>query len=545
MKRFLFIALICSVFLTSCMKGEHVDLIIHNAQVHTMDDKLSIHEAIAIRDGKIVEVGPERQILNKYRSDETIDALGKDVYPGFTDAHGHIFAYANQKMSVDLVGCKSMSEVIYRCEKYLSLTGKKFIVGRGWDQTLFSSKEMPDYKVLSEKFKNIPVCLYRIDGHAALVNEYLLSKSGITEQTQVPGGDVQLKDGKPSGILLDNAMNLVDNYLPKFSSKEWNEKILEVQQELLQYGITGVHEAGIEYEQIDMLKKLIDQNKLQLNVYAMLLPSEKNKHFARKNGPFVYRNLTIRSFKVYADGALGSRGALLKKNYQDNSHNSGLLLTPISELGSIADFCLDNGYQMNTHGIGDSAISLILDVSKHAYQRKKDHRFRVEHAQIVDPADFNKFAEYAVFPSVQPTHAVSDCRWVEERIGKERMRGAYAYKSLLNQFGMVAVGTDFPVESTNPFLTIHAGVKRKNKQNQPQNGFYLEEALTLDEILKGMTIWAAFAEFNEVKRGSLEKGKEATIAIFDKPIIASDLFVENFAWKTIVNGRIVYEQGEL
>jgi predicted amidohydrolase YtcJ len=527
------------------MKGEHVDLIIHNAQVHTMDDKLSIHEAIAIRDGKIVEVGPERQILNKYRSDESIDALGKDVYPGFTDAHGHIFAYANQKMSVDLVGCKSMSEVIYRCEKHLSLSGKKFIVGRGWDQTLFSSKEMPDYKVLSEKFKNIPVCLYRIDGHAALVNEYLLSKSGITEQTQVPGGDVQLKDGKPSGILLDNAMNLVDNYLPKFSSKEWNEKILEVQQELLQYGITGVHEAGIEYEQIDMLKKLIDQNKLQLNVYAMLLPSEKNKNFARENGPFVYRNLTIRSFKVYADGALGSRGALLKKNYQDNSHSSGLLLTPISELGSIADFCLDNGYQMNTHGIGDSAISLILDVSKHAYQRKKDHRFRVEHAQIVDPADFNKFAEYAVFPSVQPTHAVSDCRWVEERIGKERMRGAYAYKSLLNQFGMVAVGTDFPVESTNPFLTIHAGVKRKNKQNQPKNGFYMEEALTLDEILKGMTIWAAFAEFNEVKRGSLEKGKEATIAIFDKPIIASDLFVENFSWKTIVNGRIVYEQGEL
>ncbi len=235
------------------MKGEYVDLIIHNARVHTMDENMSIEEAIAIRDGKIIEVGPERQILNRYRSVETIDALGKDVYPGFTDAHGHIFAYANQKMSVDLVGCKSMNEVIYRCEKYLSLTGKKFIVGRGWDQTLFSDKEMPNYKALSEKFKNIPVCLYRIDGHAALINKFLIKKVGISARSSINGGEVQLINAEPSGILLDNAMKLVDKFLPKFSKSEWNEKILEVQQELFQYGVTGVHEAGIEFEQISIL----------------------------------------------------------------------------------------------------------------------------------------------------------------------------------------------------------------------------------------------------------------------------------------------------
>ncbi len=545
MKKTLFIFLICFQLLNSCMKGERVDLIIHNAQVHVMDENMSVEEAIAIRDGKIVEVGPERQILNKYRSDETIDALGKDVYPGFTDAHGHIFAYANQKMSVDLVGCKSMNEVIYRCEKYLSRTGKKFIVGRGWDQTLFLNKEMPDYKALSEKFKNIPVCLYRIDGHAALVNEFLIKKARISEFSAVNGGEVQLINGEPSGILLDNAMKLVEEFLPKFSKSEWNEKIQEVQQELFQYGVTGVHEAGIEYEQISILKNLIEQNKLKLNVYAMLLPSEKNKEFARKNGPYNFRNLNIRSFKVYADGALGSRGALLKEKYADDKHTNGLLLTPISEIKRISNFCLNNGYQMNTHGIGDSAISIILDVCKNAYQVKKDHRFRVEHAQVVNPRDFQKFADYAVFPSVQPTHAVSDCRWVENRIGSNRLSGAYAYKSLLNQFGMLAIGTDFPVESTNPFLTIHAAVKRKNKQNEPKNGFYMQESLTLDEVLKGMTIWAAFAEFNESKRGSLEKGKEATIVIFDKPVIASDLFIENFAWKTFIKGRKVYEQGEL
>jgi len=527
------------------MKGEYVDLIIHNARVHTMDENMSIEEAIAIRDGKIIEVGPERQILNKYRSVETIDALGKDVYPGFTDAHGHIFAYANQKMSVDLVGCKSMNEVIYRCEKYLSLTGKKFIVGRGWDQTLFSDKEMPNYKALSEKFKNIPVCLYRIDGHAALINKFLIKKVGISARSSINGGEVQLINAEPSGILLDNAMKLVEEYLPKFSESEWNEKILEAQQELFQYGVTGVHEAGIEYEQIAILKKLISQNKLKLNIYAMLLPTAKNKEFASKNGPYNYRNLSIRSFKVYADGALGSRGALLKEKYVDNEHTNGLLLTPISEIRSISDFCLNNDYQMNTHGIGDSAISIILDVCKNAFQVKKDHRYRVEHAQIVDPRDFQKFADYAVFPSVQPTHAVSDCRWVEDRIGKDRICGAYAYKSLLNQFGMLAIGTDFPVESTNPFLTIHAAVQRKNKQNEPKFGFYMKEALTLDEVIKGMTIWAAFAEFSESKRGSLEKGKEATLVIFDKPVVSSELFVENFAWKTLIKGRMVYQQGQL
>lgn len=545
MKRHLLFSFICVLFLHSCMKGEHVDLIIHNAQVHVMDDDMSVEEAIAISDGKIIEVGPERQILNKYRSDETIDALGKDVYPGFTDAHGHIFAYANQKMSVDLVGCKSMNEVIYRCEKYLSLTGKKFIVGRGWDQTMFSNKEMPDYKVLSKKFKNIPVCLYRIDGHAALINKFLINKAGISKYSAVNGGEVQLINGEPSGILLDNAMKLVEEFLPKFTNSEWSEKILEVQQELFQYGVTGVHEAGIEFEQISILKNLIEKNKLKLNVYAMLLPTEKNKAFAHKNGPYNFRNLTIRSFKVYADGALGSRGALLKEKYADDEHTNGLLLTPISEIKGISEFCLNNGYQMNTHGIGDSAISIILDVCKLAYQVKKDHRFRVEHAQVVNPNDFRKFADYAVFPSVQPTHAVSDCRWVENRLGTNGMSGAYAYRSLLNQFGMLAIGTDFPVEATNPFLTIHAAVKRKNKQNEPKNGFFMQEALSLDEVLKGMTIWAAFSEFSESKRGSLEKGKEATLVIFDKPVVASDLFIENFAWKTFIGGRKVYEQGEL
>lgn len=537
--KILFVIPFTSLIFFSCMKGKHVDLVIHNAQIHTMDEKLSIHEAIAIHNGKIVEVGPERQILNKYRSDKTIDALGKDVYPGFTDAHGHIFSYAHQKMSVNLLGCKSMNEVIYRCEKYLSLTGRKFIVGRGWDQTIFSEKELPNNQTLSKKFKNIPVCLYRIDDHVALINDFLITKAGISKETKVEGGEIQKLNGKLNGILLGNALNLVKNFLPKFSTTEWNEKIVEIQQELFQYGVTGVHEAGIEFEQIALLKKLIEQGELRLNIYAMLLPTDQNKNFALKNGPYRYRNLNIRSFKVNADGAL-----MKNKNNQDGQSN-GFLLTPINEINQLADFCLNNGYQLNTNAIGDSAISIILDVCKKAYAMNKDHRFRIEQVQIVDPIDFHKFSEYAVFPSVQPAHAVSDCRMVENRIGDKRTAGAHPYKSLLNQFGMLAIGTDFPVESINPFLTIHAAVQRKNKKNVPQKNFNLNEGLSLDEVLKGMTIWAAFAEFNESKRGSLEKGKEATLVIFDKPVISSQLFVENFAWKTYINGKLVYEQGEL
>ncbi len=534
-----------AILFSACMKGQKVDLIIHNARVHTMDENMSIEEAVAIRDGKIIEVGPERQILNKYRCEESIDALGKDVYPGLTDAHGHIFSYANQKMSVDLTGSKSYEEVLYRCEKFYSLTGKKFIIGRGWDQTLFSNKEMPDYRALSEKFPNIPVCLYRIDGHAALVNKRLLKMSGITAQTKVEGGEIQLINAEPSGILLDNAMNLINKHLPENSKEEWQEKIIEVQQELLQYGITGVHEAGIEFDQIQILKELIDKNELKVNIYAMLLPSAKNKEFAQKNGPFSYRNLSIKSFKIYADGALGSRGALLKKTYLDKPNSHGLLLTPISEMKNLSMFCLKNGYQMNIHGIGDSANAIILDICKQVFNIKKDHRFRIEHAQIIDPLDFQKFADYAVFPSVQPTHAVSDCRWVEQRIGKSRLKGAYAYKSLINQYGMIAIGTDFPVEQINPFLTIHAAVERLNEKNEPLKGFLKEEAITIEEVMKGMTIWAAFSEFKENTRGSIEKGKEATIVIFDKPIVANKTFIQNFAWKTFINGKVVYELGEL
>ncbi|MEN9987634.1 MAG: hypothetical protein RLZZ585_673 [Bacteroidota bacterium] len=544
MFKYAFLLLTLASLLFSCMKGQKVDLIIHNANIHVMDDAGSVHEAMAIRDGKVIEVGPERQILNKYRSDEDIDALGKDVYPGLTDAHGHLLMYANQKLGVDLTGAKSMDEVIYRCEKYFAKSSNKFIIGGGWDQSIWGNDSMPNNKKLSEVFKNIPVCLYRVDGHAALVNEFLFKKAKI-KGSNVDGGEVKMVNGVPTGLLLDNAMNFVSKLLPAYPSSQVKKAISEIQEELFQYGITGTHEAGIDFKHIKLFKSMISSGKLKLELYAMLLNSPENRAFAIKNGPYRFRNLSIRSIKVFADGSLGSRGALLKKPYTDDHHSHGLLLTSVHEMRNIAQFCLKHGYQMNTHGIGDSANALILDIYKNAFIRNPDHRFRIEHSQVIDPADFMKFSEYAVFPSVQPTHATSDQRWAENRLGKNRLQGAYAYKTLLRQYGMLAIGTDFPVESTNPFFTIHTAVQRKNPSNQPLNGFLSQESLSLDEVIRGMTIWAAFSSFQENELGSLEKGKRANFVIFDKPLESNPSFEQNYAWRTFIRGKMVFALDEL
>jgi predicted amidohydrolase YtcJ len=536
---YLLVALI-SLIVSGCFKGKSVDLIVHNAQIHVMNENGDVYDAMAIKDGKIVEVGPERQILNKYSAEEEIDAAGKDVYPGFTDAHGHMLSYAKQLLSADLVGSKSFDEVLVRLEKYQSKHNRKFILGRGWDQSLWGTTEFPTNEQLNKLFPTTPVCLIRIDGHALLANDALLKLANITTTTAVDGGIIHLKDGKCTGLLVDNAMNSIYTLIPEYPKNELIQAMLDVQAELFQYGITGVHEAGIENKDIAYFKELIDQHDFRLNTYAMLMPSKENIAFARKNGIYHYKNLSIRSFKVMGDGALGSRGAFLKKPYSDEHNHFGVLTTPLEEMKRIATICELTGYQMNTHAIGDSTNNLLLNIYKGIFEVNKDHRWRIEHAQVVDPKDFALFSQYGIFASVQPTHAVSDQRWAEARLGKERMKGAYAYKSLLKQCGMLAIGTDFPIELTDPFLTIHAAVKRKNADNFPSTGFYSDESISLEECLKGMTIWAAYASFDEARLGTLEKGKEATFAIFENQVRANEEYTPNFATYTFIKGKKVY-----
>lgn len=526
--------------MVSCMKGQSVDMIVHNARIHTMDRDNKIQDAMAIRDGKIVEVGPERQIMNKYSAEEYIDAGKKDVFPGFTDAHGHIMSYARQLLSADLVDCKSMSELVVRVEKYSQLKPRTFILGRGWDQSLWGEDVLPSNEKLTALFPDTPVLLHRIDGHAALANQKALDLAGITPATQVAGGSIAVKDGKCTGLLLDNAITLVSMKLPDFPKKEIVASIEQIQQELFQFGVTGVHEAGVEHKDYQLLLEMVESGKLHLDLYVMLMPSPENIAFAKQNGIVTKKNMIVRSFKIIGDGALGSHGALLKQPYSDEAHAHGLLTTSPEEMNRIALIAESIGYQVNVHAIGDSTNKIVLELMQGVHSRNTDHRWRIEHAQVVDPADFKLFAQTGVFPSVQPTHAVSDRRWAEARLGKDRLQGAYAYKSLLQQCGMLALGTDFPVELTNPYLTIHAAVNRRNADGEPIAGFLPGESLTELECLMGMTLWPAYASFQENRIGSLEKGKEATFTILAFPFKVQETFEPNYAFKVFMKGKERY-----
>lgn len=525
----------------SCMKGKSVDLVIHNAKIHTMDEQNSVVQAIAIKDGKVVEVGPDRQIMNKYSADEFIDAEGKDVFPGFTDAHGHLMSLARQKLSANLLGSASMEDLVVRVEKYAQRKERPAIVGGGWDQSLWNTNELPVNDLLNAKFPDKPVVLYRIDGHAVLVNDAALKQYGVTATSQVEGGAILKKeDGTLTGVLLDNAISLVSSKLPDFPDAELTQALLEIQQELYGYGITDVHEAGLTSHDFKLIRKLVKKDKLTIGIYGMLYPEERNAEFAKKHGFLEEKNLLVRSFKVMGDGALGSRGALLKKPYSDDPHNHGLLTTSLSDMKRYASLAELTGYQLNIHAIGDSTNRLVLELIRDYSKKNADHRWRIEHAQVIDPDDFELLASSGAFPSVQPIHAVSDQRWAEKRLGKARMRGAYAYKSLLQKAGMIAIGTDFPVESINPFLTIHAAVNRKNAEGDPIDGFLAGEALTEEACLRGMTIWAAFASFQEATKGSLEKGKDASFVILESPFSSKGAYNPNYANRTFVKGKLVF-----
>lgn len=540
MYKLFFIAIISSLLFTSCMKGQKVDLIIHNAVIYTMNEQFTTYEAMAIKDGKIVELGPERQILNKYSAEEFVDAGGRNIYPGLTDAHVHLMLAAKQRMGVDLTACKSFSQLLMDIEIYEQRTKKSIIVGHGWNEMAWRDNTMPTNEKINELFPTIPVCLFRNDGHTALVNNAMLKLAGITADTKIDGGEVQIIDGKITGIITDAVMDLVKEKLPKSTNEELKEKVVEIQNELFAYGITNVHDAGLEANEVTLFKELIDADRFKLNLYGMLLATDENIAFAKKNGVFSHKNLSIRSFKVFADGALGSHGALLKENYSDHAHSRGHATVSPEKLKEMVQVCIDLGYQLNTHAIGDGAVKMVLDAYAGVRDINADHRWRMEHAQIVDAEDLPLFAQYGIFPSIQPSHAVSDYLFAQKRLGTDRLKNAYAYQSLLNTTGLLAIGTDFPVESVNPFKTIYAACARKNEREEPLGGFQIEQALTLEECLKGMTVWAALASFQEDRLGVLEEGMDATFAIFERKIVVGEFFQQNYALHTYINGKLVY-----
>ncbi|WP_407933301.1 amidohydrolase [Galbibacter pacificus] len=516
------IASIATTFLLtmciSCASKQKVDLIVVNAKVYTVDKNMSKAEAFAVKDEKFIEIGSSQSIASTYEAKKVIDLEGKPVYPGFIDAHCHFFALGLNKQKVDLVGTSSYKEVLGRVVAFQKERQASFIQGGGWDQNDWEVKEFPTKDALDSLFPDTPVVLSRIDGHAYLVNQKALDLAGITSETKIDGGEIIIKNGEPTGVLVDNPMGLIDKVMPAITTETAIYALTDAQKVCFDYGLTTVNDAGLSKQTILLIDSLQKTGKLDMRIYAMVSNTPESVNYFLERGILKTDKLDVRSVKAYADGALGSRGAALKAPYTDKHGHFGAMVTPVDQIYSLAERLAKTDYQLNTHAIGDSANVVVLRAYEKALKDQEDRRWKVEHAQIVDVKDFHYFSNN-IIPSVQPTHATSDMYWAKDRVGPKRIKGAYAYKTLLDKAGVIALGTDFPVEYVSPFLTFYAAVARKDVKGFPQNGFQTKDALSREETLKGMTIWAAYSNFEEKEKGSIEKGKWADFVVLDKDIM--------------------------
>lgn len=540
MRKLLFFVL--AISLLSCNEAIEVDTIIHNATIYTVDDIFSKHSAMAINDGIIVEIGAENQILNKYIATNKVDAKQQFVYPGFIDAHCHFMGYGIEKNRVNLAGTKSFKEVVDRIKEYIETHDTQWVLGRGWDQNDWPIQEFPTNDTLSKLFPNKFIAVRRIDGHAMLASKNVLEKAGINANTSIAGGEVILQNGKPTGVLIDEAMTFVNNIIPEPNTDYLVEALNLAQTDCFALGLTSVSDAGLSVRNIHIIDSLQQTGILKMRMYAMLSADNSILHNLESLELHTDR-LDVNSVKIYADGALGSRGAYLLSDYSDHENHRGLLITSEDSLKKWAKACFDANFQMNVHCVGDGANHLVLDAMGYNLQGTNDRRWRIEHAQVISDADMNKFSEYTIIPSVQPTHATSDMPWAEERLGHDRMHGAYAYQTLLNQNGMIALGTDFPVEEISPFKTFYAAVERKDADGNPPGGFIPGEALTREQTLRGMTIWAAVSNFQEQNRGSLEVGKFADFIILNDDLLhcTPEAILNAQVVQTWINGELVYK----
>ena len=509
-------------FLMIISAQKPADLIITNAKIYTVNAKFDIAESMAISNGKILAVGKSKDILKKYQSQNIQNLQGKSIFPGFIDAHCHFTGYATDKWKCELWGTKSWEEIIQKLTDYSKNAPMEWLYGRSWDQNDWPVKEFPNKTKLDELFPNRPVYLKRVDGHAANDKQKALDIAGIKTNTKINGGEIEVKNGKLTGILVDNAMLLVEKYIPEISDEMAIQYFEDLQKTCFSYGLTSLHDCGISAHTFSLLEKAQDQNVLKMKIFALLEDNPATYDEWIKKGRFTKGNITFGGYKVYSDGALGSRGACLIHDYSDKKDWKGFLLSDQKHFENLAKKLKDSDLQMCTHAIGDSANRTILNIYGDVLGIKNDRRWRIEHAQIVDKNDFDLFGKYSIIPSVQPTHATSDMYWAEERLGKSRLKYAYAYEDLLKQNGWLPLGTDFPVEEINPIKTFFAAVARKDAKNFPANGFQKENALTREQALRGMTIWAAKSAFQEQELGSLEEGKSADFVVLNQDLMKVD-----------------------
>ncbi len=532
------IILLILIFSIACEKK--VDLIVHNAKVYTSDNNYEDVTSFVVDDGKFLEVGGE-ELIEKYNSISILNARGLPVFPGFIDSHCHLLSLGLKQFEVDLTGTKSFEEIVLKLKNHSFNKDLLVIRGSGWDQNDWEKKDFPRKDTLDLIFPDIPVILKRIDGHAMLVNQKALDMAKITLDTKVNGGEIVKSNGKLTGLVIDKPMELITSVIPSYNLEQKIEALKIAEKICFENGITTVDEAGLTKSDILLIDSLQKNELFDLRVYAMVSNEKNSLKYFYKNGPLKNNLLNVRSIKVYADGALGSRGAALKESYSDEKNHYGSLVIPVDSIEMLAVEALNHGFQMNTHAIGDYANSEVLKIYNKILSSETDPRWRIEHAQVISDEDFASFNE-KIIPSVQPLHATSDMYWAKERLGESRIKGAYAYKDLLDWSGRIALGTDFPVEEVSPISTFYAAVSRKDLDKYPPKGFQYQNALSRREALLGITIWAAYANFEDDIKGSISPGKYADFVILDKDIM--EIETEKIPFTrivaTILNGEIVY-----
>ncbi len=496
----------------ACSRKEAVDLLLIKGHIHLLDSAFSRTEALAIREGKVVDTGRTAALLTRYRAQETHDLQGAWVYPGWHDAHAHFVGYAEGLQKVNLVGTQSYAAVLERVKNFAAQNPRAFIEGRGWDQNDWPEARFPHKAALDSLFPETPVLLRRIDGHAALANQAALDYAGLRVDTEIAGGKLLQEGGALTGILIDKAVDEVR--FPPLSREEKIRAWQAAEDTLMRYGLTAVTDAGLPVSDILLLDSLLEAGLLRLRYNLMVSDDGESLAFFLQKGKINKPRLRVHSAKFYLDGALGSRGALLCSPYADDPDNYGLQLITRDYFRAWADTLAAAGWQMCVHGIGDSANRLAVQVFQAALKGAQDHRWRIEHAQIVQPSDQQAMVAAGIIPSIQPTHATSDMLWAPKRLGSERMAYAYPAQDYRQLGARLPLGTDFPVEAVNPLYTLRAALFRKDEAGRYFQQPGANQALFFPDALRGMTVWPAFAAFAEEDWGQLSPGYPADMVVY-------------------------------
>lgn len=529
--------------LVSCMRKEKIDTIVSADKIYLVDAEFTNQQAMAIDKGKIVAVGTLDEINSKYEAKEFLFFEDKYIFPGFIDPHCHFIGYGQMLQNPWLGGADSWEEVVDRVVNYQKENPSQWVLGRGWNHAEWRDKNFPTKELLDKHFPDKPVFLTRIDGHCAIANSVALKMAKIDSKTRINGGVVEVVNNQPTGLLIDNAMEYVREIIPEYTTQEKVQQILVAQKNCFAVGLTSVTDAGLSYEDIMLYDSLSSGGELKMFINAMIEASEENINKTLAIRDSIGEKLSVHSIKMYADGALGSRGALLLEPYSDDPSTSGLQVNPKEYYTQMCSIAFDNNLQVCTHCIGDKAVSMILDIYSNFLTSGNDLRWRIEHSQVVQESDFDRYGKFNIIPSIQTTHATSDMSWAEQRLG-DRVKNAYAYKRLLEQNSWIPNGSDFPIEDINPIYGFYSGVFRKNVKTSQNEGFQVENALSREQALRAMTIWAAKADFKEAVRGSLEAGKVADFVVLDTDLMEADesQITNSKVLKTFVDGIKVFEQ---